>query len=48
VALRLRRGERQRLAAEFVEYILWRAKEKGKKVYEKANKIIEEGKARDW
>jgi len=41
-------GERRRLAAEFVEYILWRAKEKGKKVYEKANKIIEEGKARDW
>jgi hypothetical protein len=39
-------GKQQRLAAEFVEYILWRAKEKGEKVYEKANKIIEEGKAR--
>ncbi len=41
-------GKQQRLAAEFVEYILWRAKEKGEKVYEKANKIIEEGKARGW
>jgi len=40
--------KQQRLAAEFVEYILWRAKEKGEKVYEKASKIIEEGKARGW
>ncbi len=39
-------GERQRLAAEFVEYILRRAWEAGEKVYDKANKIIEEGKTR--
>jgi len=39
-------GEQQRLAAEFVEYILQRAKEAGEKVYEKAREIIEEGKAR--
>jgi hypothetical protein len=39
-------GERQRLAAEFVEYILQRAWEAGKEVYEKAREIVEEGKAR--
>jgi hypothetical protein len=39
-------GERQRLAAEFVEYILQRAKEEGEEVYEKAKEIIEEGRAR--
>jgi hypothetical protein len=39
-------GERQRLAADFVEYILRRAKEEGDDVYEKVKKIIEEGKAR--
>jgi hypothetical protein len=39
-------GEQQRLAAEFVEYILQRAKEEGGEVYEKAGKIIEEGRAR--
>jgi Fe2+ transport system protein FeoA len=39
-------GEQQRLAAEFVEYILERAWEAGKEVYEKAKKIIEEGKSR--
>ncbi len=39
-------GKRQRLAAEFVEYILQRAEEAGKEVYEKARKIVEEGKAR--
>ena len=39
-------GERQRLAAEFVEYILQRAKEEGEEVYEKAREIVEEGKAR--
>ncbi len=39
-------GEQRRLAAEFVEYILERAKEKGEKVYEKVREIIEEGKAR--
>jgi tetratricopeptide (TPR) repeat protein len=39
-------GERQRLAAEFVEYILRRAWEEGDAVYEKAREIVEEGKAR--
>jgi hypothetical protein len=39
-------GERQKLAAEFVEYILQRAKEKGEKVYEKAKEIVEEGMSR--
>jgi uncharacterized membrane protein len=39
-------GEQQKLAAEFVKYILQRAKEKGEKVYEKAREIVEEGKAR--
>jgi hypothetical protein len=38
--------ERQRWAAEFVEYILQRAEEAGKEVYEKANKIIDESKSR--
>jgi hypothetical protein len=39
-------GERQRLAAEFADYILQRAREAGDDVYEKAREIIEEGKAR--
>jgi hypothetical protein len=39
-------GEQRKLAAEFVEYILQRAKEKGEKVYEKVLKVVEEGKAR--
>ena len=39
-------GEQWRLAAEFVSYILQRAEEAGEEVYEKAKKIIEEGKAR--
>jgi hypothetical protein len=39
-------GEQQRLAAEFVEYILRRAEEAGTKVYEKAKEIVEEGRAR--
>ncbi len=39
-------GEQQRLAAEFVKYILQRAWEAGEEVYEKAKEIIEEGKAR--
>ncbi len=39
-------GEQQRLAAEFVEYILQRAEEAGEKVYEKVREIVEEGKAR--
>jgi hypothetical protein len=36
-------GEQRRLAAEFVKYILQRAWEAGKEVYEKAKKIIEKG-----
>jgi len=40
------KGERQRLAAEFVEYILQRAKEAGEEVYEKAREIVEEGMSR--
>jgi hypothetical protein len=39
-------GERQRLAADFVSYILRRAWEAGKKVYEKAQKVVDVGKAR--
>jgi hypothetical protein len=39
-------GEQRRLAADFVEYILQRAKEEGGEVYEKASRIIEEGRAR--
>jgi hypothetical protein len=36
-------GERQRLAAEFVGYILQRAREEGSAVYEKALEIVERG-----
>jgi hypothetical protein len=39
-------GRQRELAADFVEYILQRAKEEGEEVYEKAGKIIEEGRAR--
>ena len=39
-------GEQQKLAAEFVEYILQRAWEAGENVYEKAREVIEEGRAR--
>jgi hypothetical protein len=39
-------GEQQKLATEFVEYILQRAWEAGKEVYEKAKKVVEEGKER--
>jgi len=39
-------GEQQRLAAEFVEYILRRAWEAGEEVHEKAAKIVEEGMSR--
>jgi hypothetical protein len=39
-------GERQRLTAEFVEYILQRAKEEGEDVYRKAEEIVREGMAR--
>ncbi len=42
------RGEekRQKLAAEFIEYILQRAKEEGGDVYRKALEVVEEG--RSW
>ena len=40
------KDEQQRLAADFVEYILQRAEEEGEEVYEKAREIIEEGKAK--
>jgi hypothetical protein len=36
-------GEQQRLAAEFVEYILQRAKETGEDVRKKAEEVVEEG-----
>jgi hypothetical protein len=36
-------GEQQKLAAKFVELILRRAEEAGEEVFEKAQKIIEEG-----
>jgi len=39
-------GEQQKLAAEFIEYILRRAEKAGKEVSEKAQKIIKEGKTR--
>jgi hypothetical protein len=39
-------GEQRELAAEFVEYILQRAREKGKDAYKKAEEIVKEGKAR--
>ncbi len=39
-------GRQRELAAEFVKYILQRAWKAGKEVYEKATKIVEEGKAR--
>jgi Fe2+ transport system protein FeoA len=39
-------GERQRLAAEFVEYILQRAREAGENMRKKAEEIVEESKAK--
>jgi len=39
-------GEQQKLAAKFVDLILERAEKEGKEVFEKAQKIIEEGKER--
>ena len=39
-------GEQQRLAAEFVSYILQRAAKAGEKVHEKAIRIVDEGKER--
>jgi len=41
-------GRRRELAAEFVEYILQRAKEGGEEVYENAKEIIEEGRTRGF
>ncbi len=41
-------GRQRKLAAEFVEYILQRAKEEGGEVYKKVKKIVEEGKARSF
>jgi Fe2+ transport system protein FeoA len=38
--------QQRRLAAEFVEYILQRAREAGEEVYEKAKEIVEEGMSR--
>jgi hypothetical protein len=38
-------GDWQRLAAEFINYILQRTREEGKEVYEKALEIVERGKA---
>jgi hypothetical protein len=38
--------QQRRLAAEFVEYILQRAKEEGDDVYEKAEEIVKEGRSR--
>jgi hypothetical protein len=40
-------GRQQELAADFVKYILKRAKKKGEKVYDKVRKIIEGGTTRD-
>jgi hypothetical protein len=39
-------GRQRELAADFVKYILRRAEEAGKEVYEKATKIVEEGMSR--
>jgi hypothetical protein len=39
-------GKQQRLTAEFIEYILQRAREKGEDVYREALEVVEEGKAR--
>ncbi len=36
-------GRQRELAAEFVEYILQRAREEGEEVYEKAKEIVEKG-----
>ncbi len=41
-------GRQRELAAEFVEYILQRAKEEGGEVYKKVKEIVEEGKARSF
>jgi hypothetical protein len=41
-------SEQQKLAAEFVSYILQRAEKAGKGVYEKATRIVDEGKERGF
>jgi hypothetical protein len=41
-------GRQRELAAEFVRYILQRAWEEGDDIYEKAEEIVEEGKARGY
>jgi hypothetical protein len=41
-------GEQQRLAAEFIEYILQRAWEEGEDVYRKVEEIVKEGKTRGY
>jgi len=46
LSLHGRDEQQRRLATEFVEYILQRAKEKGKKVHEKVLKVVEEGRTR--
>jgi len=38
-------GDQQRLAAEFVEYILERARKEGEEVYEKAKEVMARGRA---
>jgi hypothetical protein len=40
------KDEQQKPAAEFVEYILKRAREEGEKAYEKAREIVDEGVSR--
>ncbi len=40
------KDEQQKPAAEFVKYILKRAREEGEKAYEKATKIVDEGVSR--
>ncbi len=39
-------GERQRLAAGFIEHMLQRAREEGGAVYEKVKEVVEEGRSR--
>ncbi len=39
-------GRQRKLAAEFVEYVLQRAKETGKDVYRKAEEVVKEGRSR--
>jgi hypothetical protein len=41
-------GRQRELAAEFVSYILQRAWEEGDDIYEKAEEIVEEGRARGY